>query len=58
VLKSKDLQSLDILISFDNASLFTIAPVNEALQVIRNKLLIDETLAEQSVEAVMELIEL
>jgi hypothetical protein len=58
-LKSVNLQSLDNLISFD-VSLFTNVPVNEALQVIRNKLHNDDILAERSVllvEAIMELLE-
>jgi hypothetical protein len=57
-LKSVNFQSLDALISFD-VSLFTNVPVDEALQVIRNKLHNDDTLAEHSVlqvEAIMELL--
>jgi hypothetical protein len=57
-LKSVNLQSLDTLISFD-ISLFTNVPVDEALQVIRNKLHNDDTLVERSVkqiEAIMELL--
>jgi hypothetical protein len=59
LLKSVNLQSLDILVSFD-ISLFTNVPVNEALQVIRNKIHNSATLAEQSVlqvQAIMELLE-
>jgi hypothetical protein len=55
LLKPINLQSLDILVS-----LFTNAPVDEALQVIRNKLHNDHTLMERSsleVEAIMELLE-
>jgi hypothetical protein len=59
LLKSVNLQSLDTLVSFD-VCLFTNAQVDEALQVIRNKLHNDGTLAEESVlqiEAIMELLE-
>jgi hypothetical protein len=45
-LKSVNLQSSDTLISFDDVILFTNVPVNEALQVIRNKLHNNDTLAE------------
>jgi hypothetical protein len=58
-LKPVNLQSPDALVSFD-VSLFTNVPVNEALQVIRNKLHKGDTLAERSVlqvEAIMELLE-
>jgi hypothetical protein len=47
-LKFVDLRTLDALISSDVVSLFTNVPVNEALQVIRNKLHNDNTLAELS----------
>jgi hypothetical protein len=60
LLKSVNLQSSDILVSFDVVSLFTHVPVDEALQVIRNKLHNDDTLAGRSalqVEAIMELLE-
>jgi hypothetical protein len=60
LLKSVNLQSLDTLVSFDVVSLFTNVPVDEALQVIRNKLHNDNTLAEWSVlqvEAILELLE-
>jgi hypothetical protein len=59
-LKSVNLQSSDILVSFDVVSIFTNVPVDEALQVIRNKLHNDGTLAERfvlQVEAIMELLE-
>jgi hypothetical protein len=60
LLKCVNLQALDTLVSFDIVSLFTNVPVDEALQVIRNKLQNDNTLAERSllqVEAIMELLE-
>jgi hypothetical protein len=60
MLKSVNLQSPDTLISFDDDSIFTNVPIEEALQVIRNKLHNDNTLAEQSVlqvEAIMEPLE-
>jgi hypothetical protein len=60
LLKPISVQPLDILASFDTVSLFTNVPVDEALQVIRNKLQNDHTLTERSsleVEAIMELLE-
>jgi hypothetical protein len=60
LLKSVNLQSLDSLVSSATVGLFTNVPVNEALQVTRNKLHNDDTLAEWSalqVEAIMELLE-
>jgi hypothetical protein len=60
LLKTANLQSLDTLVNFDVVSLFTNVPVSEALQVIKNKLHNDATLAEQSVlqvEAIVELLE-
>jgi hypothetical protein len=48
------------LVSFDVVSLFTDVPVDKALQVIRNKLHNDNTLAERpvlQVEAILELLE-
>jgi hypothetical protein len=57
LLKSVNVQSIDTLVSFD-VSLLTNAPVDEALQVISNKLHNDDTLAEWSAlqgEAIMEL---
>jgi hypothetical protein len=60
LLKSVNLQSLDNLIGFDVVSLFSNVPVDEALQVIRNKLHNNDTLAERSVlqvEAIMKLLE-
>jgi hypothetical protein len=48
VVKSVNLQSPDILASFDAVSLFTNVPVDEALLVIRNKLYIDYILVERS----------
>jgi hypothetical protein len=59
-LKSVNLQSSDTLVSFDIVSLFTNVPIDEALQVIGNKLHNDDTLAERSVlqvEDIMELLE-
>jgi hypothetical protein len=53
-------RSSDNLISFDVVSFFTNALVDEALQVIRNKLHNDDALAEPSVlqvEAIMKLLE-
>jgi hypothetical protein len=60
LLKSVNLQSLDTVVSFDVVSLFTNAPVDEALQVIRNKLHNNNTLAKPAVlqvKAIMELLE-
>jgi hypothetical protein len=60
LLKAVNLQPLDTLVSFDALSVFTNAPVDEALQVIRNKLHYDDTLAERSVlqvEAIKKLLE-
>jgi hypothetical protein len=60
LLKSVNIQTLDTLVSFEVVSLFTNAPVDEALRVVRNKLRNDNTLAERSVlqvEAIMELLE-
>jgi hypothetical protein len=60
LLKSVNLQSSDTLISFDVVSIFTNAPIDEALRVIKNKLHNDDALAERSVmqvEAIMELLE-
>jgi hypothetical protein len=60
LLKSVNLQSLDTLVSFDVVSRVTNVSVNKGLQVIRNKLHNDDTLAEWSVlqvEAIMELLE-
>jgi hypothetical protein len=59
LLKSVNLQSTDTLISFD-VSLFAIVPVNEALQVISNKLHNNDTLAvlsDSQVKAIMKLLE-
>ncbi|PNF31848.1 hypothetical protein B7P43_G08911 [Cryptotermes secundus] len=50
----------ETLVSFDIVNLFTNVPVDEALQVIRNKLHNDDTLVERSalkVEDIMELLE-
>jgi hypothetical protein len=44
--KSVDLQCQNIVVSFDTVTLFTNIPVNEALQVIRNKLQNDQTVVE------------
>jgi hypothetical protein len=60
LLKSVNLRSLDTLVSFDVISVFTNVPGDEALEVIRDKLNNDDTLAERSalqVEAIMELLE-
>jgi hypothetical protein len=60
LLKSVDLQSRDILVSFDIGSLFTNVPVNEALQVIRGTLQDDGNPEERSalpVEAITELLD-
>jgi hypothetical protein len=59
-LKSVNLQSSDNLLTSDVVSLFANVSNDEALQVIRNKLHNDDTLAERSplqVEAIMELLE-
>jgi hypothetical protein len=59
-LEPVNLQSSDTLVSFDVVSLFTNVPVDEALQVIINKLHNDDTLVERSalqIEDVMELLE-
>jgi hypothetical protein len=58
--KLVNLRRQDTLVSFDVVSLFTNVPVDEALQVVRNKLANDNTLAERSilkVEAIMELLD-
>ena len=55
------LQEDEILASFDMTSLFTNTPVDEAVDVIRNKLQGDETLEERitlSLNRVAELLEL
>jgi hypothetical protein len=55
-----DLESSDTLVSYDVVSLFTNVPVEEALQVIRNKLHNVDKLAERSVlqiEAIIELLQ-
>jgi hypothetical protein len=60
LLKSVNLQSSDTLVSVDVVSLFTKVPVDETLQIIRNKVHNDDTLAEQfvlQVEAIIELLE-
>jgi hypothetical protein len=60
LLKPISVHLLDILASFHVISLFTNVPVDEALQVIRNKLQNDHALTERSsleVEAIMELLE-
>jgi hypothetical protein len=58
LLKSVNLQSLDVLVSFDVVNLFTKIPIDEALQVIRNKLHNDDMLVERSVLQVEAFIEL
>jgi hypothetical protein len=58
--QSVNLASTDTLVSFDIVSLFTKLPVDEALQVINNKLHIEDTLAELfvfQVEAIIKLLE-
>jgi hypothetical protein len=60
LLKSVNLRSSDALVSFDVVSLFTNVTVDEALEVIRDKLTNDDTLTERSalqVEVIMELLE-
>jgi hypothetical protein len=60
LLKSVNFQSLGNHVSFDAVSLFSNVPVDEALQVITNKLHNNDTLAERSVlqgEAIMEVLE-
>jgi hypothetical protein len=60
LLKSVNLRSSDTLLSFHVVSLFTDVPVDEALEVIRDKLNNDGTLTELSalqVEAIMERLE-
>jgi hypothetical protein len=59
-LESASLQSPATLVHFDVVSFFTNLPIEEALQVVRNKLHNDNTLAEQSVlqvKTIMELLE-
>jgi hypothetical protein len=46
LLRYVNVQGSDILVSFDVVSLFINVPVEEALDIIRNKWLEDETLAE------------
>jgi hypothetical protein len=61
LLKSVNVESLDTFDSFDAVSLLANVPVDEALQVAKNKLYNDDALAEQSalqVEARMELLEI
>jgi hypothetical protein len=49
LLTSLSFQSLDTIISFDAVGLASNVPVEEALQVIGNKLHNEHTLAEQSI---------
>jgi hypothetical protein len=58
LLKSVNLHRQDTLASFDVVSLLTNVPVGEALQVIRNMLENDNTLAERSVLKVESIVEL
>jgi hypothetical protein len=58
LLKSVHLQSSDTLISFDVVRLLTNVPVDEALQVIRNKLHNNDTLVERSVLQVKAIVDL
>ncbi|PNF22345.1 hypothetical protein B7P43_G18297, partial [Cryptotermes secundus] len=60
LLKTVNLHSQDIFVSFDVVSLFTNVPVDEVLQIIENKLHDDVTLTERSVlqvKAIMDLLE-
>jgi hypothetical protein len=60
LLKYVILRYLNTLVSFDVLSLFANVPVDDALQVIRNKLHNDDTQTERSVlqvEAIMDLLE-
>jgi hypothetical protein len=60
LLKPIKIHSFDNLVSFDVVSLFTNVPVDETIQLIRNKLQNDRTLMERSsleVGAIMELLE-
>jgi uncharacterized protein (UPF0335 family) len=59
-MKDISLRKEDILVSFDVKSLFSNVPVEEVLQVIKNKLYMDHTFSERSplkVDDVMELLE-
>jgi hypothetical protein len=59
LLKYVNVRDPNILASFDVTSFFTNVPVEEVLDVIRNRLLEDDTLAEQSVlevDAIRELL--
>jgi hypothetical protein len=59
-IKSASLQNTDTQVSFDVVSLFSDVPLDEALEVIRNKLQDDHTLAERSilqVEDIMKVLE-
>lgn len=61
LLKHVNVCESDILVSFDVVSLFTEVPVEEVLNIIRNKPWEDDTVAENSVlelVANMELLEL
>jgi hypothetical protein len=58
ILDKLKVQRTDILVSFYVVSLFTNVPISEALQVIRNKLSLDDTLPNQSSLQIGDIMEL